>query len=138
MYRATALDKIPWHSEAPPKPLIRAMEKIGRGFALDICCGAGTNSVFLAKNGFEVKGIDISETAIRLAKQRAEAEGIDVDFEVGDVLSLEGEGQYDFVFDRGCFHHSSDNQKAKFTDRINNLLGENGFYQLMAFSERNN
>jgi 2-polyprenyl-3-methyl-5-hydroxy-6-metoxy-1,4-benzoquinol methylase len=51
-----------------------------KGRALDVCCGSGTNTIYLAQNGFEVTGIDISKTAIEIAKKKAEAAGISVDF----------------------------------------------------------
>jgi 2-polyprenyl-3-methyl-5-hydroxy-6-metoxy-1,4-benzoquinol methylase len=41
---------------------------------LDICCGTGTNPIYLAKNGFDVTGIDISLTAIVIAKESKASE----------------------------------------------------------------
>ncbi|UCF13715.1 MAG: methyltransferase domain-containing protein [Thermoplasmatales archaeon] len=78
IYRKYPLEEIPWHSDEPDKNLIEVLRKknIKIGYALDVCSGAGTNSVFLAEKGFDVTGIDISETAMIIGRQRAEKAGI--------------------------------------------------------------
>ena len=132
------LGKVPWHSDKAPKSLTKAIKKIKKGLALDICCGAGTSSIYLSKNGFKVKGIDISERAIEIAKDRAKKEEADIDFKTGDALELKEKNKFDFVFDRGCFHHIDKKDRSKFIKKIYNILEKNGRYQLMAFSDRNN
>lgn len=48
--------------------------------ALDIACGEGRNSVFLAQNGFQVTGLDISDVGLSKAIGRAETAGLTIDF----------------------------------------------------------
>jgi len=48
--------------------------------ALDIACGEGRNSVFLAENGFQVTGLDISDVGISKALTRADCAGVKIDF----------------------------------------------------------
>ena len=48
--------------------------------ALDIACGEGRNSVFLAQNGFRVTGLDISDVGISKGIVRANNAGVNVDF----------------------------------------------------------
>ena len=48
------------------------------GRALDLACGAGRNSLFLARHGFEVTGIDVSSEGLKRAAASAEREGLDV------------------------------------------------------------
>ena len=56
------------------------------GEALDMACGTGTNSIYLAKKGFRVTGVDISREAVRLARIRAKREGLsNVTFKVLDL-----------------------------------------------------
>ncbi|NIV43965.1 methyltransferase domain-containing protein, partial [Candidatus Bathyarchaeota archaeon] len=45
--------------------------------ALDLCCGAGTNPVFLAKKGFDVTALDISDKAVEYAKEKASEANVD-------------------------------------------------------------
>ena len=105
VYATYKLEEIPWHSNKAPTSLAVAAKKIGRGVALEVCSGAGTNSLYLARHGFKVKGVDICKTAVAIAKRRARAQGLSIEFRKGNVLDLRGHAQYDFVFDRGCFHH---------------------------------
>jgi 2-polyprenyl-3-methyl-5-hydroxy-6-metoxy-1,4-benzoquinol methylase len=72
---------IPWHSEQPPRELIRVLREgwfKNRNTILDIGCGIGSSSIAMAKAGFDVTGVDISKTAIEEAKFRASELGLDV------------------------------------------------------------
>lgn len=55
---------------------------------LDIGCGAGTQSLFWAKDGHRYRGIDINEPLVQLARQRAAEQGIDASFDVGSATEL--------------------------------------------------
>ena len=64
-----------------------------RGRALDLACGAGRNSLFLARHGFEVTGIDVSSEALKRAVAGAEREGLAVTWvrhDLDDGLALPG------------------------------------------------
>jgi SAM-dependent methyltransferase len=73
--------------------------------ALEIGCGTGTNSVWLAQQGFAVTGIDLAPLAVEQAQKRARAAGVKANFLVADVLDLPDlDGPFGFFFDRGCYH----------------------------------
>ncbi len=57
------------------------------GRALDIACGSGDNSLFLAHKGFKVDAFDISEEAIKIAIKEARRRKLTVNFLVCDALS---------------------------------------------------
>lgn len=67
------------------------------GRALDLGCGMGQNSIWLARNRWAVTGLDISENAIRRARVEAVAAGAQVTFIVGDASAWEPVDQYDLV-----------------------------------------
>lgn len=138
VYETTALKELPWHSEEPADYLVELVKKkMVKGPVLDICCGAGTNSVYLAKKGFEVHGIDISEKAIELAKERAKKEGVKCNFIVGNASGLPyPDNKFSFIFDRGCLHHIPKELKKKFVDDIVRVLKKGGKYQLNCFSDK--
>ncbi|MCY0866033.1 MAG: class I SAM-dependent methyltransferase [Aquificaceae bacterium] len=72
------------------------LAKVGR--ALELACGTGENALFLASKGFLVDAIDISCTAIEMAKQEAEARGLKVNFICADLDDYELlENTYDLV-----------------------------------------
>ncbi len=72
IYRLHRLGEIPWHSSQPDRRLVRLVRegKIKTEDVLDLCSGDGTNSIYLALRGFQVTGVDISETAVRIARER--------------------------------------------------------------------
>jgi len=78
IYQKYSLEEIPWHEDEPDESLIELLreEKIKVGVALDVCSGAGTNTIYLAEKGFDVISIDISEVATKIAKQRAQEAGV--------------------------------------------------------------
>lgn len=74
-------DKIKWDKkynetpkllqERPPSvKLINIIDQIKGKKALDIACGAGKNSIFLAKKGFDVDALDISDVALKSLKNK--------------------------------------------------------------------
>ncbi len=65
--------------------------------ALDIACGEGRNSVFLALNGFRVTGLDISDIGLAKAAARADDEGLKVDFRRVDLESYVITERYDLI-----------------------------------------
>lgn len=85
--------------------LARSEFASNRPRALEIGCGTGPLCCFLTKKGFEVEGIDISATAIGMAKEQAEARGLDIKYFVGDVCQdVLPEGRYDLIVDGHCMH----------------------------------
>jgi SAM-dependent methyltransferase len=70
---------------------------------LDVACGEGSLAVALAKEGYQVTGIDQSMQMIELAQDRALAADVNVDFRVEDMRSLPFVGEFDLVT---CFFDS--------------------------------
>src|SRR6185312_5922577 len=69
-------------------------------------CGSGWTSHFLARAGYDVVGVDISETMIDLAEQRAERDGAEARFVVADMEELELERRdFDGVVLFDSLHH---------------------------------
>lgn len=74
-----------------------------KGRVLDIAMGEGRNAIFLAKNGFDVDGCDISEVAIKKAQELAEENGVRICTFVADLeLYKLPKGVYDTVV---CFYY---------------------------------
>ncbi|MCP8304713.1 MAG: class I SAM-dependent methyltransferase [archaeon] len=142
IYREYPLEGIPWHSEEPAEYLVDLLKekKVKIGLALDVCSGAGKNAVYLAKKGFDVTGIDISPTAIKYAKKRAREAGVSerCKFFTGNVTEMKiPKDNFDFIFDRGCYHHIPKEDKPKFVKIISDSLKKGGKYFLSCFSDKN-
>jgi len=123
---------LPWDSGKPDMHLRRVIDKhdIRPGKGLEIGCGTGTNSIWLAERGFEMTGLDLSPTAIARAKEKATAARADCRFLVGDFLVDEIPGAaFDFVYDRGCLHVFDDaGERERFASRIEELLLPGGLW----------
>ena len=98
--------------------------------ALDIGCGTGDNSIWLAQQGFDVTGCDLSETAIVRAKEKASDAVVDCSFLVADFLvDPIDEAPFRFVFDRGCLHCITDEEdRLRFAENIAAHLSEGGLW----------
>lgn len=81
---------------------------------LDAGCGTGKCSISLAKLGFKVIGVDISQKAIEVAGQQAEEAQLDIIFRVEDIEALPFEANtFDIVFCGGVMHHFPDLKKVE-------------------------
>ena len=98
--------------------------------ALDIGCGTGSDAVWLAGQGFSVTGIDVSETAIERARERAADSGVECEFLIANILSdpVTG-GPFGLAFDRGCFHTAEDpEERLEFARRVAACLTPGGLW----------
>ncbi|MBH0158530.1 class I SAM-dependent methyltransferase [Fictibacillus sp. 5RED26] len=64
---------------------------------LDVGCGTGSMTILLAKEGFDVTGVDLSSDMLMVAKEKAEAEKVNLSLFQQDMRELEGLGVYDCV-----------------------------------------
>ena len=101
-----ARGETPWDSGKPSVELLRVLdaEKLTGATVFEIGCGTGTNAIELARRGFAVVAVDVVEQAITIAREKARAAAVDVDFRVVDVLKDNLGGPYDILFDRGVYH----------------------------------
>jgi SAM-dependent methyltransferase len=64
---------------------------------LDLCCGHGRHSIELAKRGYRVVGLDISEPSLELARATAADAGVQAEFIQGDMRDIPYQAQFDLV-----------------------------------------
>jgi 2-polyprenyl-3-methyl-5-hydroxy-6-metoxy-1,4-benzoquinol methylase len=62
---------------------------------LDVGCGTGRHSIELAKRGYIVIGIDLSESQIKKAREKAKTSGLMIDFQQQDARDLHLDSSYD-------------------------------------------
>lgn len=139
IYRERPLSEIPWNNESPPEVLVALVEsgRMKPCKALDLGCGAGNYAIYLAEQGFDVTGIDISPTAIKLAHEKAEEMGVNCTFLAADVLGDLKEIQecFDFIYDWQLLHHLFPEVRHKYIDNVQRLLRSGGKYMSACFSE---
>jgi SAM-dependent methyltransferase len=64
---------------------------------LDLCCGHGRHAIALAKRGYRVTGLDLSEVFLQHAQSDAEAQGVQVRWIHGDMRNIPFENEFDAV-----------------------------------------
>jgi cyclopropane fatty-acyl-phospholipid synthase-like methyltransferase len=126
----------------PPPELVALVEgrdRLAPGKALDLGCGTGTNSVYLAEHGWDVTGVDFVPRAIRAARQRATPAGVSPRLIVGDVTRLADLGVgvgYDLLFDLGCFHSIPDARRDAYVTGATEVARSGALMLLFGFVRR--
>lgn len=123
---------LPWDTGEPEPHLVELVEEgaLTPGRVLEIGCGTGTNAIWLAEQGFDVHGIDISARAIDMALSKRKAAGVSVRFTVLDFLNEQVDGEdFDLVFDRGVFHVFDDAaSRARFAQHVARVIHPSGLW----------
>jgi cyclopropane fatty-acyl-phospholipid synthase-like methyltransferase len=131
------LGKMPWDT-GKPQPSLVALEEQGgiSGRVLDIGCGAGDNSLYLASRGHPVRGVDLSAGAITRARRAALERGLKAEFRVADVFKLPAtEAACDTAIDYGVFHQFRGAEIAPYVDCLRRLLPGQQTLVLQCFSD---
>lgn len=86
-----------WRAE-PNRFLVQEVEGLAPARALDLACGEGRNAVWLAKQGWQVTGVDFSAVGLQKARQLAARRGVDATWVEADVVEWEApSGAFDLV-----------------------------------------
>lgn len=97
----TQLPELPYLPWIPEKLKERNAKAI-----LDLGCGSGWLSVYLARNDFQVTGIDVSQKAIDLALDWAQKESLDIDFKAIDIAEVPFKtNTFDAIVANSIFEH---------------------------------
>ena len=100
---------VPWDGHPLATSLRDLIEggTLMRGKALDVGCGTGDNSIYLAKHGWQVTGVDFVARAVDKARAKAAAEKLDITFVQSDATRMSSEGigtDFTLIVDNGCLH----------------------------------
>jgi cyclopropane fatty-acyl-phospholipid synthase-like methyltransferase len=129
--------KAPWDI-GRPQPVIKNLVKRGKiaGRVLDVGCGAGDTTIYLARKGYEVMGIDFVPRAIDITSRKAEKAGLNIPLLVHDALRLdELNEQFDTIIDAGLFHNLSDGNRKRYAESLASVLKRGGSYYMLCFSD---
>jgi cyclopropane fatty-acyl-phospholipid synthase-like methyltransferase len=140
IYKKMPQIDITWNIEEPPQALVELVEggSVRPCKAIDFGCGAGNYAIYLAGKGFDVTGIDISPTAIRIAEENARQKGVRCRFLTADVLGGLEEIQetFDFAFDWELLHHIFPENRTTYVRNVYRKLSSKGSYLSVCFSEK--
>ena len=126
--------KPPWDTNQTPPELYEFMASNPPGRALDLGCGTGTNVIELAKNGWQVTGVDFIPKAVRAARKKAQKAGVHAEILVGDVTRLDPiSGRFDLILDIGCYHSLDSAGMRAYREQVERLLTPGGTYLIYLF-----
>jgi cyclopropane fatty-acyl-phospholipid synthase-like methyltransferase len=140
LYRTQKVETMPWYNENFDSDLEKELDerKITNNHHkfLDLGTGPATQAIWLAKRGFNVTGSDLSEAAINRARQIYTKEK-NVSFIIDDILNSKfKDNEFDYIFDRGCFHVLLPADRQKYISKIKQTLKDNGILFLKCFSDK--
>lgn len=120
---------VPWDDPLPPPEVIDFLSAQRPGRALDLGCGYGRASIYMAGLGWEVDAIDFIPQAICEAARRAREARVEVRFHVGRVTDLDFlAGPYNFALDVGCGHSLDHSELKIYRNHLHRLLEPGGYF----------
>jgi len=106
------------------------------GLVLDAGCGTGENALHVASLGLPVVGVDVAETALAIARAKADDRGIEVEFAAADAFELEGLGRrFETVLDCGLFHTFDADERPGYVASLASVTQQGGTLYLLCFSD---
>jgi SAM-dependent methyltransferase len=127
----------PWDIGHPQPTVVRvAAEGRFTGAVLDAGCGTGDNALHIASLGSSVLGFDVAETALEIARTKARARGLDVEFVTADALQLEQLGRkFETVLDCGLFHALDGDERRRYAASLASATEHDGTLYLLCFGD---
>jgi SAM-dependent methyltransferase len=127
----------PWERDgiAPQlRELVEGPDALPPGRALDVGCGTGGPSVYLALHGWKVTGVDVVARALAQARARARDAGVSLHLVHGDVTRAAKEvtacGPYRLLLDTGCYHGLDVADRVRYAELVGQVA-EDGAALLM-------
>jgi SAM-dependent methyltransferase len=127
----------PWDiGHAQPAVVRLASEGGFAGAVLDAGCGTGENTLHVASLGLPVLGVDVAETALAIARQKAADGGIAVEFAAADAFELERLGRtFETVLDCGLFHTFDGYERPRYVASLASVTEHDGTLYVLCFSD---
>jgi ubiquinone/menaquinone biosynthesis C-methylase UbiE len=106
------------------------------GSALEVGCGTGDCSIYLAQHGWKVTGVDFVAKALDKARAKAVAADVSVNFVQADVTHLSQAGigaDFQLIVDNGCLHNMSDGDRDAYVREVSAVAASDARLLIVAF-----
>lgn len=125
-----------WTDTRIPKELKKLVESTTPMTSLELGCGLGRFSKFMASRAIQATGVDFSPIAIEKANKRVAENAFKPSYLVGDVTDLKILSEpFDVSFDIGCFHCLSREGQEKYVKEVFRLLKPGGTHLIWALDK---
>ncbi len=119
----------------PDRTLVEYASLVPEGHILDLGMGEGRNALFFAEMGYEVEGIDSSQTAVQRCTERAKNANLRVEVEVRDLIEADiPQGKYSLIIAAWVLDFFKKAEAGKIIGRIKNGLKRDGLVYVGVFS----
>jgi SAM-dependent methyltransferase len=114
----------PRPSDVPDHRLVEVVEgpdRLPPGRAVDLGSGTGRNAIYLARNGWDVVGVEMSGYAVEVSERKATEQGAPARFVQGDVTKLPELGigaAFNLFMDGGCYHTLPPGRRDAFGESV--------------------
>jgi SAM-dependent methyltransferase len=127
----------PWDIGRPQPAIVHlASEGAFTGAVLDAGCGAGENALHIAALGLPVLGVDVAETAVAIARAKANDRGIKVEFAMADAFKLERLARkFETILDCGLFHTFDRDERRRYVASLASATERYGTLYVLCFSD---
>jgi SAM-dependent methyltransferase len=127
----------PWDVGRPQPVVVRLASEGGfAGAVLDAGCGTGENALHVASLGLPVLGVDVAETALAIARAKADDRGLEVEFAAADALQLERLGRrFATVLDCGLFHTFDGDERPGYVASLASVTEQDGTLHVLCFRD---
>lgn len=129
----------PWDIGKPQPAVVRlASEGAFAGAVLDAGCGTGENALHIAALGLHVLGVDVAETALAMAREKANNRGIQIaaEFVAADAFELERlRRMFQTVLDCGLFHTFNGDERTRYAASLASVTVHDGTLYVLCFSD---
>src|SRR5215469_7902523 len=127
----------PWDFGQPQPAIVHLASEGGfAGAVLDAGCGTGENALHVASLGLQVLGVDVAETALAIAREKAEVRGIDAEFVAADTFQLGRLGRvFETVMDCGLFHTFDGDERRDYVASLRSVTERGATVYVLCFSD---
>ena len=97
-----------------------------RGTLLDLGCGQGRDSIFLARVGYQVTAVDSSKIGVKQMMDKAQSQGLEIDGIVSDAIDLKVGTRFDVILFDMLLHGFEKPKQIELLKTFSNYLNERG------------
>ncbi len=127
----------PWDGHPIATSLHQLVGELSPGAALDVGCGTGDTSIYLAQRGWQVTGVDFVPKAVAKARAKARDAGVTIVFRHADATRLSSErigSGFNLIVDNGCLHGMSDADRNSYVREVTAAAAPDARLLLVAFT----
>ena len=126
----------PWDGHPTSEGLAPILSQLETGKALDIGCGTGDHTIYLAQKGWEVTGVDFVAKALARAQKKAAGANVKVRYLRADATQLAAAGAgggFNLITDGGCLHGLDEAQRKAYAREVTQAAAPGAHLLISAF-----